>query len=193
MIVNTRRLFRVLGLIAVTGSIGALGWAVQAQDETVQSPDQITESYGDWAMRCIEREYVPPCDIVQAASENQTGEQVMRFSIAHAGDQERYGLQIIVPLGVLISGGVLVRVDGTQDITNLQFTRCDPAGCYIEALMDAAELGPFRRGQEGVLAMLDAKGEPLVIPLSFTGFTTAMDTMSARNREWAETDSNQTD
>lgn len=187
MIIDMRGALRSLTLIAAAAGAGVLGLAVQAQDQTVQAPDQIAENYGDWSVRCVEREYFPPCDMVQVASDNRTGEEVMRLSIAHTGDAERYGLQIVVPLGVLFTGGVLVRVDGAKDITNLEFTRCDPAGCYVESLMDAEELDPFRHGREGVLAMLDAHGAPLVLPLSFRGFVAAMDAMSNRNREWAAT------
>lgn len=184
---------RAVFLAALIGSFSGYGRLALAQDQEAATPDWTTESYGDWSVRCATREGVPPCDIVQVATDNKTGAQVMRLSIAHAGDRERYGVQVIVPLGVLISGGVLVRIDDAHDIKDLKFTRCDAGGGYIEALLDAQMLPPFRRGNKGVLAIIDGNGKPLVVPLSFKGFTAASDVMIDRNRQWAQDKGNKTE
>lgn len=177
--------------ICALGLAGAAspGFA-QPEEPAVEAPEQTAEFYGDWQVRCVVREDMPPCDMVQVATNNDTKEQVMRISIAHAGDQDKYGVQIWVPLGVLISGGVLVRVDDKEDVGDFKFTRCEPTGCFIEGVVGTEVLEPFRRGSKGVIAILDSLGEPIVLPLSFRGFVAAVGAMSARNQAWAQSQAN---
>ena len=150
------------------------------------SPSQQTETYKDWTVRCVERESLPPCDMVQFATERDSGEQVMLFSIAHAGKENAYGVQIRVPLGVLINGGAAIRVDAKAPLTGFAFTRCDQSGCYIERIMQPDELRPFKAGAAGVLAVIGEDGRPMTLPLSFQGFSEAIRVMTDRNRNWAE-------
>lgn len=144
-----------------------------------------SEIHQDWAVRCIEREALPPCDMVQFATQDDSGEPVMQFSIAHAGDKASYGIQIVVPLGVRLPAGVVVRVDNAQPLEGFAFTRCEVTGCFIERIVAIDVLEPFKAGNAGVLAVVDRAGEPLVIPLSFKGFTKALEVMTERNRTWA--------
>lgn len=153
---------------------------------TVAAPSQQMETYKDWTVRCVERESLPPCDMVQFASELDSGEQVMQFSIAHAGKGSAYGFQIRVPLGVQLQGGAAIRIDAQTPLTEFTFTRCDENGCYIERIMQPDELNPFKGGAEGVLAVIGEDGRPMTLPLSFRGFSEALRVMTARNRNWAE-------
>ena len=144
-----------------------------------------SEVFDDWAVRCVEREALPPCDIVQFAMDRDSGAPVMQFSVAHAGHDDSYGIQLMVPLGVRLPGGVAIRVDGGPPLEDFDFTRCEPSGCFIERVVSEDQLAPFEAGQAGILAVIGRAGEPLVFPLSFKGFTKALDTMTARNRDWA--------
>lgn len=153
---------------------------------TAVSSSQQMETYKDWTVRCVEREGLPPCDMVQFATERDSGKQVMQFSIAHAGKENAYGVQIRVPLGVLINGGAAIRVDAEAPLTGLAFTRCDESGCYIEQIMQPDDLTPFKIGAEGVLGVIGADGRPMALPLSFQGFTEALHVMTGKNRNWAE-------
>ena len=155
------------------------GWP----DSAVPQPER--EVYGDWAVRCVEREALPPCDMVQFATRNESGEPVMQFSVAHAGRNASYGIQIMVPLGVRLSTGVTIRVDGGPPLADFQFTRCEVTGCFIERVVTDAALAPFKAGNAGILAIFDRRGEPLVVPLSFMGFTKALTVMTEQNLQWA--------
>ncbi len=156
----------------------------QAENSVASAPDQSSESYGDWTVRCVNRDGLPPCDIVQFVTNDKTKEQLMRLSIAYSGQAERYGFQIQMPLGVIISGGVIVRLDDKENWGNLKFTRCEVSGCYIETVITADTLDPFRRANKGVVAILDREAKPMVLPISFNGFSAAMDVMSQKNITW---------
>lgn len=172
-----------LGLLALTA--GYAGTA-QAAEPAPKAPDQSSDVYGDWTVRCAAREGVPPCEMMQVATNNTTREQVMRISIAHAGQAQSLGVQMQVPLGVLLTGGVLVRVDDKQTVGNFQFTRCETTGCLIESVVTPETLAPFGTAQKGILAVLDRQGKALVLPLSFNGYQAAMDAMSSKNIRWAK-------
>ena len=159
-----------------------LGWAGSPGDAVAQQQNEVHE---DWSVRCVERESLPPCDMVQFVTHNENGEPVMQFSVAHAGHEDHYGIQIMVPLGVRLSPGVAIRIDDGSLLDGFQFTRCEVAGCFIERLATADVLKPFQAGNAGVLAVLDRRGQPMVIPLSFKGFTRALAAMTERNRQWA--------
>ena len=149
-------------------------------------PDQQSEVYADWTVRCVKRENIPPCDMVQFAHNKESNEQVMQFSVSFAGKEDTYGVQIILPLGILIQGGVLIRVDEDTDITDFKVTRCEAQGCLVEGLATGKDMEPFKSGRRGIVAVLDRKGEHLVVPVSLNGFTEALNVMSARNRKWGQ-------
>ena len=160
-----------------------LGWVAWPTSAAAQLESEV---YEDWAVRCVERGALPPCDMVQFATHNESGEPVMQFSVAHAGREESYGIQIMVPLGVRLSAGVAIRVDDGPPLVDFRFTRCEVTGCFIEQVVAADALEPFQLGVTGVLAVLDRAGQPLVIPLSFKGFTKARAVMTERNLQWAK-------
>ena len=89
-----------------------VAWAVLQGGARAAEPRQTTETYGEWTVRCVPREALPPCDMLQVTVEQATGRQVLRLSLAHLGKGDRIGVQAWVPLGVWVSAGVRVQADG---------------------------------------------------------------------------------
>ncbi|MCF4165506.1 invasion associated locus B family protein [Zavarzinia compransoris] len=170
-------------LIALAGLVLTLGGITARASEEAPAPDMETQTFGAWTMRCVTQEgAVPPCDIGQAVTNRDTGQTVMRVSFAYLADKGQYAVQILLPLGFLIPSGVLVRIEEGPDITDWPVTRCGPQGCLVEKLVAADVLDPFRAHDKGSVAVLDVQGKPIAFPLSLTGFTKAMDAMTARNK-----------
>ena len=151
---------------------------VAAVSETFAGSDR----YGDWLVRCIEREGLPPCDIVQSLTDNDTQEVLMQFSVAYSPDQDLYAVQIRVPLGYIVSAGTVIRIDGEADITSYVTSRCEVEGCFIESLVTGADLAPFEAGSQGAVVLLAQNGQPFGLPFSLDGFSAALQDMVARNR-----------
>ncbi|MGC6517075.1 MAG: invasion associated locus B family protein [Candidatus Puniceispirillaceae bacterium] len=164
---------------------------VLSQNALAQSDEQVsTTTYKDWVVRCIDRTDLPPCDAVQTAFDTQTQERVMLTSIAHFGGEEDIGVQIWVPTGLLVSGGVLLEVDQTTQALNaLKFTRCETDGCFIEAIVSEADLDPLKKGNQAAIAVLSSTGEPRIVGLSLSGFTKAFEEVKRRNTKWLEANS----
>lgn len=166
-----------LAAIALASSTGSRACAAE--------PEKTLATYGEWTVRCVIREHLPPCDMLQVAMARDSGRQLLRLSLAHLGDGKRIGVQAWVPLGVRVSGGVLIHADGQEvRLDGFGFTRCIGSGCFIEGVIGEEGLEPFKRGKEGALTVLDAAGKPRSVRLGFTGFIAALDAMKARNLEW---------
>ena len=142
-------------------------------------------SYGDWAVRCVTRPGIVPCDIVQSLNDTKAKKTIMQISYSYAPDKDVYAAQITLPLGFLLQAGVLIRLDGKTDITNYQFTRCEPEGCFSEKLVKAGELTPMRNAQQGVVVVMGKDGKAVGFPFSLKGFGEALDSMANRNRRAA--------
>ena len=161
-----------------------LSWQAAAQ-ENVQ-----TTTFKDWVVRCVERENLPPCDAVQTAFNSETNQQVMLTSIAHFGSSGDIGVQIWVPTGLLVSGGVLFEIDQEKRaLENLQFTRCETDGCFIEAIIQEDALTPLKKGSQAAVAVLTSSGQPRIVGLSLSGFTKAFNEVKQKNTKWFEENS----
>lgn len=145
-----------------------------------------TRQFGDWTMRCVTREGLPPCEIVQAVRHKENEKAALEFSLAYAGRDTRYAVQLVLPLGVFVQGEALIRLDEKTDLHGYAFTRCEPSGCYIDRLVSRADLDPLFAAAKGVVAVRQSNGQPLIVPLSFNGFADAAKSMADRNTAWAK-------
>lgn len=144
-----------------------------------------TTNYNDWVVRCVERENLPPCDAVQTAFDTVSEQRVMLTSIAHFGANDEIGVQIWVPTGLLVSGGVLFEIDQeTKALPDLKFTRCETDGCFIEAIITEDALAPLKKGNQAAIAVLASNGQPRVVGLSLSGFTKAFREVKSKNQAW---------
>lgn len=161
------------------------------QMASAQSNDEMeTTTFKDWVVRCVDRADLPPCDAVQTAFNSNTQERLMLTSIAHFGSNDDIGIQIWVPTGILVSGGVLFEIDQeTQALQELRFTRCEADGCFIEAIVNENDLTALKKGNQAAIAILSSTGQPRVVGLSLSGFTKAFNEVKRKNKSWFENNS----
>ncbi len=152
---------------------------------TVQPATSTGERHGDWLVRCVVRQGLPPCEIVQSLTDNQSRTAVMQFSVSYSPAMDIYALQIQIPLGFVLSAGTVTRIDEMTDLTTYEVTRCEPQGCFIEKLIPAADLAPFETGTGGAVVMITTAGQPVGLPFSLNGFEIALNDMVEKNRRAA--------
>jgi len=146
------------------------------------------QTFKDWVVRCVPRDGLPPCDMVQSVFNADTEQRLLQMSVAHLGRDDQVGIQIWVPTGVLVSSGVLFEIDGKERVLGaLQYTRCEADGCLVEAIVPANDLKPLRAGRKGAFAVLGSDGQPRVIAVSLSGFSAALKAVGAKNKEWFST------
>lgn len=165
--------------------------AMTIQMASAQSNDEMeTTTFKDWVVRCVDRADLPPCDAVQTAFNSNTQERLMLTSIAHFGSNDDIGIQIWVPTGILVSGGVLFEIDQeTQALQELRFTRCEADGCFIEAIVNENDLTALKKGNQAAIAILSSTGQPRVVGLSLSGFTKAFNEVKRKNKSWFDNNS----
>lgn len=172
------------GILSVMIGLAVLGVAgvIVAQTMPGLIPGAEPSSYGDWAVRCVERSGLLPCDIVQTLKDTKSKKPVMQISYSYMPEKDIYGAQVMLPLGFMINAGVLIRLDGKTDVTDYPVTRCEPEGCFVEKLVKPGELDSFRIAKAGVLIVLGKDGKPIAFPFSLKGFGDALASMVERNK-----------
>ena len=96
------------------------------------APVQPTESktYGDWTVRCYPVASPSPCDMYELLANKQSKQRIMSLSIAYMPAGDRHVIQIAVPLGVLISKGLVIESDRYTSPA-LHYRRCDSVIAYL--------------------------------------------------------------
>lgn len=143
------------------------------------------QQFKDWVVRCVPRDGLPPCDMVQSVFNADSNQRLLQMSVAHLGRDDLVGLQLWVPTGLLVSSGVLFEIDGKKRVLEqLQYTRCEADGCLVEAIVPASDLKSLRAGRQGAFAVLASDGKPRVIAVSLSGFSAALKAVAAKNKAW---------
>lgn len=168
-------------------ALSILAAAAAAAASPAQAGEQpATEQHGDWTLRCAAREGLPPCEIVQAIARTPDEAPLVQMSLAYAGRDDRFAVQFALPLGLLVQGDALVRIDDKTELPGYRITRCEATGCFIDRLASREDIAPYLAASNGLIAVRQSSGQPLAVNLSFQGLTEAAAIMIARNEAWAK-------
>lgn len=83
-------------------------------------------------------------------------------------------LDVITPLGVVLTEGLTVTIDGGRDESAL-FQICTEQGCLVREPIDNDLITRFKRGNSAVLSVVAANQGEVKATLSLSGFTKAYD------------------
>ncbi len=139
---------------------------------SANAQESTSYTYGDWKVTCVERENALPCEMTQSLIDSTSGQTVTHFSLAYSPVDEAYAIQISVPLGVKLEGGMVIKA-GETVVEGIRFSRCLPGGCLIEAKLEDPLLGAMSAGGEAAIAVVDASGQAVSLPYSLNGFADA--------------------
>jgi len=108
---------------------------VLAQDAPQQQPakrqgPQIMKNFSGWDVRCFPVSTPAPCDVWEAIAFKKGGQLAVSVSAVYVPSQDRYLMQLIVPLGVDFSKGAKL-VAGSFTSEMIPFHHCDRVGCYF--------------------------------------------------------------
>lgn len=150
----------------------------QGQAPAVQgTPDQ---RFGDWMQRCTPNpppQASPPsagkqevCFLIQQVSDRNTQNPILKITIGFFGPQRQAGAVIAMPLGVPLTQGVQLSVDGAE-IRQVPFQVCRRDGCTAFVPLDEPAISAFKAGAQAVATVDNGQGEGLNLPISLAGFT----------------------
>jgi invasion protein IalB len=141
-----------------------------------------TATYGDWVVRCHEESTKPPkktCDMEQLTEVQGKGTPLSRAILVHPQHGQPVNLIVQLPVNVWLGSGIKLQIDKTQPDIPGQFTRCVPAGCFANIVLNEAALKAFRvASKPGEIIFKNAGGHDIAIPLSFKGFAQSFDALA---------------
>lgn len=136
----------------------------------------VQEVVGDWAVQCVRAaEGEDPCQIYQLLKD-QNDNPVAEISIfaLPAGGQAAAGATVITPLETLLTQQISMSVDGSA-AKRYPFSWCSRVGCFARIGFTETDLGAFRRGSAGTMAIVPvaAPDQKVELRVSLSGFTKA--------------------
>jgi invasion protein IalB len=169
---------KTISRILLAAAFAMAASPVFAQAQPAQPKPDVTKQYGDWLVRCYPVSSPSPCDMFELLAQKKTGNRVMSMSFAYAPKENRYVVQIAVPLGVALKNGLTIKA-GTYSSPALRFRRCDRGGCYVEGVTDAAMIDALSQNTGQAKATIASdEGRVLDVAFSLTGFGEARNAMA---------------
>jgi invasion protein IalB len=142
-------------------------------------PGLEVRQFQDWAVRCGRpaEGAAEACEMLQQRQDEQ-GQTVLAIAVGDVPNNDSPGMLIILPLGVWLPPGVVVKVDGGKEVP-ARIERCERRGCQVELLLEPEVLTVLKSGREAnvLFQIYDQSGQPKVVgvPFSLLGFTAALE------------------
>ena len=118
--------------------------------------------------------------MVQQVGHEESGQNVLLFSVRLDAEARPVAV-LIMPFGLRLSEGTEIRV-GETAIGRYGFDTCLNSGCIVLAPLDPMRSADAR-GTEGTVRALARNGDTFAIPVSFWGFSAALDRLRALGTE----------
>lgn len=114
------------------------------------------------------------CVVQQYVTAQPGNRQLLLAQFRYDGSPEKPQMILVTPLGVLLTGGISLGIDGKKSLT-VPFETCNTGGCLSIIDMDKAALDQFRKGN--VLTVrygLAGEQKPLDLPVKLEGLSDAL-------------------
>lgn len=176
-----------LGVAVVTGAIAQPAPSAPAQFAT--KPEQTTASFGDWTLRCnLRLDITPPqrfCElalVIQKPGEAGTQGQL---AVGRLTLGEPLRLTAVLPSNIAFKARPKLVLDGKDPISvELTWTRCLTGACFSDAPITDELLSKLRaRSEPGRIDYRDGTDRETSLPVSFRGFTPALEALARENNQ----------
>ncbi|HEV7321295.1 MAG TPA: invasion associated locus B family protein [Ensifer sp.] len=149
---------------------------------TSTAPSQLSETYEDWSVACIERDGSKRCLLSQRQF-HKNGQHVLTLELRPA---ENAGLEgsLALPFGLHLDKGVTLGVDEATGGKPARFRTCLPFGCVVPLAFTAATVELLRNGQAlKIGAFASDTDKEVQFSVSLKGFAAAFDRVLALNEK----------
>jgi invasion protein IalB len=157
----------------------------------VPAAERTTAQFADWGMQCVPRPPAPQgqpaqtgklCEILQIV-QNQQQQPVSVLAVGRAQRTDPLKMVVRLPASVLVNTPVRMVFEGNEAALTLPFRHClpTPPSCFAEIDMRDESLVRrlrIRTAEQGArLEWRDPAGNPQQVPVSFRGFSAALDAL----------------
>lgn len=158
----------------------AIGIMPVSAQETAPAPSplpggaqSLNEEHGDWTVSCRMEEAQKLCVMSQMLSDAQSTQPIISIELATPAVDRAEGI-LLLPFGLQLANGAVLKVDGDQIGNNWPFLTCIASGCLAPVDFDATEVSALRSGKELTISGLAAgSGKPVEFKISLNGFSRA--------------------
>jgi invasion protein IalB len=153
----------------------------QAQPAQSEAPQRTTATYGDWVVQCETKDQEPHqkvCEMEQVTQRQVQGKTIPYTLIAVGRPVKGQPLKLVVqvPVNVSFSANARIKTSDADLGIVAPFARCAPGGCFAEFDIKDDIMKKFRAASgTGKISFVDAGGHDISVPLSFNGFSQALD------------------
>ncbi len=150
--------------------------AVDGVVRTVQLPrgaSAISETYGDWIVKCLLDGGTKLCTLGQTQSSKETNQQVFAIELIPR-DGKAEG-NMLMPFGLKLDAGAVIRLDG-KDLEQVRFSTCTAQGCLLPVSFPTTVTDTLSKGKTlTVVAQNLNTGQAVIFNIPLDGFTAALD------------------
>ncbi len=169
---------RVPAKPGATAASKAVAQAVPAATPAARLPNgasAITETYGDWTVNCGIDNGGKACIFSQAQGNKDTGQRSFAIELRTPREGRTEGT-ILVPFGLKLEAGALLKLDDRDLGQGLRFSTCVPQGCLVPISFPIVANDAIRKAQKLTVASLNlGSGEAVTFAISLNGFGAALD------------------
>ena len=177
----------VLMLLIVVGSATLL-WVLYIP--SVQTENRTTTiDFNNWLVTCqqsVERSSL--CVMSQRVLVEESRSKISEIQFTYDLTNGGYELTALMPLGVMISPGLDIELDG-QKRTQLQYKQCTENGCTATLRVSRELMQVFTQADAGHLIAIHKSGSTLALPIILDDFeqasqTLRRDTIAGQSMRW---------
>lgn len=143
-----------------------------------KAPSISQQTFGQWSLQCSsDKAMNPPCQVIyQLPAADRKVATVISLARASGG---AVGMQVAVPLGFAIQGGVRLAFGKAFSMT-AAVSRCTLQGCLVEGVAPANLLAAMLKETSGQISLRMLQGKDIELPVSLDGFAQAYQAMTAK-------------
>jgi invasion protein IalB len=151
----------------------ALTTAAHAAATLPGGASSLTEAHDDWTVRCEVAQGVVHCAAQQEQLSTQNKQRVLAIQI-EPGSGALTGT-LVLPFGLLLSKGAVLKVDDKLTSPAQQFQTCLPSGCLVPLAIGADWEKGMRTGTALAVNAQAVGGQDAKFSISLKGFGGALD------------------
>lgn len=134
----------------------------------------ITENFGDWTVECRITDGRKLCALAQSQGNTQTNQRVFAIELRPPQDGRTEGT-ILMPFGMKLDNGAVLRLDDKDLGQGLRFSTCYPQGCLLPISFPTVATDAMKTGKTLTAAALNlSNGDPIAFNISLNGFAAAL-------------------
>ena len=133
----------------------------------------LTETHDDWTVRCAIDQAVVHCAAQQEQLSTQTKQRVLAIEILPGTDVLTGTL--VLPFGLDLQKGAVVKVDDKLTSPVLVFQTCLPSGCLVPLRIGKEWETAMRAGTALAVGAQAVSAQPANFSISLKGFGSALD------------------